>query len=189
MTGPSAPKIRSALPIRLIIPVLAIVLGTAALVWGLTMQGAGSSGAAKVPKDAVRQGGIAIYGQYVREPASAEAAAYLSIMNTSTKPDLLLSISCDASASAVAHDVGMSMGSAPSTQNTAMAMTPTPTFAIEAGKTVTLKPGEGHIMLEQLTKPLTPGMPVQMTLTFKNAGAVTVTAKVIAIGAAAPSGS
>lgn len=183
MTEPSAPKIRSALPLRLVIPVLAIVLGAAALVWGLTVQGAGSSGAAKVPKDAVRQGGIAIYGQFVREPASAKAAAYLSIMNTSTKPDMLLSISCDASASAVAHDVGMSMGSRPST---AKAMTPTPTFAIGAGKTVALKPGDGHIMLEQLTKLLTPGMPIQMTLTFKNAGEVTVTAKVIAIGAAAP---
>ncbi|MEO6957932.1 MAG: copper chaperone PCu(A)C [Antricoccus sp.] len=189
MTESAAPRIRSALPLRLIIPVFAIVLGAAALVWGLTVQGAGSSGAAKVPTDAVRQGGIAIYGQYVREPASAEAAAYLSIINTSTNPDMLLSISCDASASAVAHDVGMDMGSAPSTENTAMAMTPTPTFSIGAGKTVALKPGGGHIMLEQLTKSLTPGMPVKLTLTFKNAGAVTVTAKVIAIGAAAPSGS
>lgn len=189
MSDPSAPRIRSALPLRLVIPVLAIVVGAAALVWGLTVQGAGSSGAAQVPKDAVRQGGIAIFGQYVREPASAEAAAYLSIINTSTKPDMLLSISCDASASAVAHDVGMDMGSAPATENTAMSMTPTPTFAIGAGKTVTLKPGEGHIMLEQFTKSLTPGMPVHLTLTFQNAGAVTVTAKVIAIGAAAPSGS
>lgn len=190
MSDRSAATRRSAIPLRLVIPVIAIVLGAAALVWGLTVQGAGSSGAAQVPKDAVRQGGIAIFGQYVREPAGTpEAAAYLSIMNTSTTPDKLLSISSDASGSAVAHDVGMDMGSMPSTANTAMQMTPTPTFAIAAGKTVTLKPGAGHIMLEQITASLAPGSSVKLTLTFKNAGTVTVTAKVIAIGAPAPSGS
>ena len=54
---------------------------------------------------------------------------------------------------------------------------------IPAGGSVTLKPGGYHVMLIGLKKPLTPGETFPLTLTFANAGNISVTVPVRAMGA------
>ena len=108
-----------------------------------------------------------------------------------TKTDTLSSISSGASATATLHDVNTS-GTTPAVPSNAdgadqaQSMTATLSVAIKPGQTITLKPGAGHIMLEGLIGPIAPGQAVNLLLHFKRAGAVVITAPVIAIGAAAP---
>lgn len=136
-----------------------------------------------LPADAVRQGDIAVYGAYVREPANpATAAAYLTLVNLGAQDQMVDSISSDVSASAMAHDVPGSSGSSDhggDQMTAAMIMLP-------PGGSLTLAPAKGHIMLDGVTKPLTPGLTVTLTFVFDRAGTVIVKAPVIAIGAPAP---
>lgn len=58
---------------------------------------------------------------------------------------------------------------------------------IKAGQTVVMKPGSGvHLMLMGLKKPLVVGETVAVTLNFRNAGKVDVTAEVAAMGMPKP---
>jgi copper(I)-binding protein len=59
-----------------------------------------------------------------------------------------------------------------------MSMQPADRVALPAGTTVTMQPGGFHIMLMDLTSPLTAGAKVALTLTFENAGAKVVEADV-----------
>jgi uncharacterized repeat protein (TIGR01451 family) len=67
-------------------------------------------------------------------------------------------------------------------------MSATNGLTIPAKGSVTLSPGQGHVMVEKLYGTLKPGQTVNFVLTFRNAGQVVVTAPVIAIGAPAPTG-
>jgi copper(I)-binding protein len=49
---------------------------------------------------------------------------------------------------------------------------------VPAGRQVELKPGGYHIMLINLTRDLKAGQTVELTLTFKNAGKIPVTAQI-----------
>jgi len=57
-------------------------------------------------------------------------------------------------------------------------MAPVTAIAVPAGGEATLAPGGLHIMLIDLTRELTPGDEVTLTLTFEKAGDITVTAVV-----------
>ncbi|PRZ29496.1 hypothetical protein CLV47_1335 [Antricoccus suffuscus] len=190
MTSPTGTT-RRGLPMRLVVPVFAIALGIFAFVKGFDSPPKPAA-APVVPASATRAGDIAVYGAYVREPASPQtAAAYLVITNVGSKTDTLSSVSSGASATAMLHDVNTSGSTTAAPSNAEQAegaetMTATPNVPIKPGQTITLKPGAGHIMLEGLIGPIVPGQTVNLLLNFNRAGGVVVVAPVIAIGATPP---
>jgi copper(I)-binding protein len=95
---------------------------------------------------------------------------YLTLVNKSAAPDALLSAASDAAATVEIHESYM---------ESAMAkMRRVAWIDVPAGQSVELKPGGYHIMLIDLTRDLTPGQSVQLTLTFRNAGKLPVTASI-----------
>jgi copper(I)-binding protein len=169
----------------------AVVLGVAGLARGATTSGtpaaaAGAPTAVSTRPPGVTAGDITVSGAYVRQPASPQvAAAYLSITNSGSQPDVLESVSTGAAKQAELHDVpGADPGSA--TGQAGGQHQATGPVTIPPGATITLSPGKGHVMLENLTGPLRSGDRVSLVLTFSTAGPVLVEAPVVAIAAPAP---
>jgi copper(I)-binding protein len=168
---------------------IAMLLGGAGLVegaFGSDTPAAVASASDSGPPDGVTNGSITVSGAYVRQPASPDVvAAYLSITNSGREPDTLEAIATGAAKSAALHDVP---GLTPVATTANGEHQPTGPLTIAPGSTVTLSPGQGHIMLENPTGTLKVGDRVSLVLTFGRAGQVLVEAPVIAIGAPAPTG-
>ncbi|UVK40441.1 copper chaperone PCu(A)C [Mesorhizobium sp. AR10] len=113
-------------------------------------------------------------------PAGAKVAGgYLTITNTGSSSDRLLSIASDISAKAELHEMGVKDG--------VMTMRPvTGGLEIPAGGKVALAPGGYHLMFMDLKQPPKQGEMFAATLTFDKAGAVKVEFAVQAIGSPAP---
>jgi len=149
----------------------AVLLGMAGLVRGSVPQ----SGASDSPASAATP--IVVGGAYVREPATPEnAAAYFTVYNNTDAPDVLTTVTSGAGGTTSLHSDG-----------------PTGSMVLNAGgltipahSQVSLSPGQGHVMIEQLYGPLRPGQTVNLQLQFQTNGLILVTAPVIAIGAPAP---
>lgn len=109
------------------------------------------------------------------------AAGYLSVTNTGSVPDTLVSVSADTvAAKAEVHEV--------TTRDGVMSMKEVPGgVAVPASGTLTLKPGAYHIMFTGLKRPLKQGETFPGSLTFEKAGKVDVEFTVEAAGATAPS--
>ncbi len=124
--------------------------------------------------DSVASDPIVVSGAYIREPASPDvAAAYFTVYNTTAADDTLTKVSTGAGADAELHANG--------------SMTVTPGgLRIPAHSSVTLSPGKGHVMIERIYGTLKPGQTVDIELDFAKAGPVIVSARVISIGAPAP---
>lgn len=167
--------------VRLVVALLAVILGAAALIAGST----GGDDPPALPQDAVRQGDIAVYGAYVREPVTDTAAAYFSMTNVGDAKDTLITVSSPVAKSASLHDVGKKAPSGAEGMD-AGSMVPTATVELEPGQTVTLQPAGGHMMLESVSGSLQPGSTVNLQLVFESAGTITVQAPVIALTAPAP---
>ena len=148
------------------------VLGAAGLIRAavpLPVGGASDATSSSLP--------IVVSGAYVRQPAppTDAAAAYFTVYNTTGRPDRLESVISGAGATAVLHSV----------ENGRMTVDPSGVTIPAHGKLV-LSTGSGHVMIEQLFGTLRPGQSVNLDLTFADAGVITVTAPVIALGAPAP---
>jgi copper(I)-binding protein len=98
--------------------------------------------------------------------AAKTAAVYVTFVNEGARNDRLLGVSTPIAAHAGLHS-NEKMGDM-------VHMQQVPTIDIPAGKTVELKPGELHIMLEGLQHPLKEGEMVPLTLTLANEGDVHV---------------
>jgi len=124
--------------------------------------------------DSVASDPMVVSGAYIREPASPDvAAAYFTVYNTTAADDTLTKVSTGAGADAELHANG--------------SMTVTPGgLRIPAHSSVTLSPGKGHVMIERIYGTLKPGQTVDIELDFAKAGPVIVSARVISIGAPAP---
>lgn len=96
----------------------------------------------------------------------ANGAIYLTIKNSGQRADTLLGAATDVSARTELHESRMVQGM--------MQMRPLPQIELAAGETVTFAPGAKHIMLLGLKQPLAVGATHPLTLTFANAGTVTV---------------
>lgn len=108
-------------------------------------------------------------------------AAFLQIENRGKSDDALLSASSPAAARVEIHTMSM--------EGDVMKMRALDALDLKAGQTVAMKPGSGaHLMLMGLKKPLVAGDKVPMTLNFRNAGKVEVTAEVAAMGMPKPAG-
>lgn len=101
---------------------------------------------------------------------------YLSIENTGSAPDRLVSVSVPFAARAEIHEMAVKDG--------VMTMRPLDQgIAIAPGQTVEFKPGGYHIMFMDLKQPLKMGELMKGTLTFEKAGSVEVEFKVDSIAA------
>ncbi len=115
-------------------------------------------------------------------PGAPTAAAYLTIMNHGSEPDVLIGGSSPQADRVEFHLTTNDGG--------IMKMRPATTgITVPAGATVELKPDGGyHVMLAGLKAPLRSGTMLPVTLQFAKAGSIEVVFAVEPIGARAPSG-
>ena len=107
------------------------------------------------------------------------AGGYLKITNTGTTPDRLVGGATEVAKRFEIHEMSMDGG--------VMRMRELKDgLEIPAGKTVELKPGSYHIMMMNLSRPLTKGDRLKGSLTFEKAGKVDIEFTVEAIGGAPP---
>ena len=104
------------------------------------------------------------------------AAGYLTIKNTGTEPDRLVSGSTPVAGKFEIHEMSIDKG--------VMKMRPLSVgLEIKPGETVELKPGSIHIMMMGLKQPIEKGKPFKGSLVFEKAGPVDVDFAVEAVGA------
>ena len=109
---------------------------------------------------------------------SRPAAAYLTIVNRSGKTDRLLSAT-----SSIAENVSLHLSEM---RNGVMKMSPVKDLPILSGESVTLKPGNLHLMLMKLNAPLKKGGILPLTLNFEGAGEINVEAHILGPGSSGP---
>lgn len=106
--------------------------------------------------------------------STAMAGAFLTIANSGTEDDTLVSLSASVAGAVEVHE--MKEGT-----DGVMTMSPLPEpLVIPAGGSVTLEPGALHLMLIGITEDLNEGGSYELTLTFEKAGDVTLTVPVTA---------
>ncbi|MEZ4728063.1 MAG: copper chaperone PCu(A)C [Caldilineaceae bacterium] len=98
------------------------------------------------------------------------SAVYMTIRNPGNQADRLIKAESDAATVVELHNVANNNG--------VMSMFPVEEVAVPAQGEAVLKPGSYHVMLIGLTRDLTVGDTVTVTLTFEQAGATTVAAEV-----------
>jgi periplasmic copper chaperone A len=104
------------------------------------------------------------------------AVGYMTIKNTGTEPDRLVSGATPVAGGFMVHEMTMDNG--------VMKMRPLASgLEIKPGETVELKPGSFHIMMTDLKRPIQRGKPFKATLKFEKAGDVDVDFAVEAVGA------
>jgi len=122
---------------------------------------------------------IEVTGAYLRQPANKiNAAAYLTIFNTTSAADTLVSVASGAGAQTSVH-----------TETAGGGMQDACGLTVPAHGSLALTPGKGHVMIEQLYGPVLAGQTVNLELTFAKAGVVLVAAHVIGVTAPAPGSS
>jgi copper(I)-binding protein len=106
-------------------------------------------------------------------------AGYLTIKNTGSTPDRLVSATSPVAGKFEIHEMSMDKG--------VMKMRPVPEgVEIKPGETVELKPSSFHFMIMDLKQPIVRGKPFKASLTFEKAGPVEVEFTVVAPGAPPP---
>jgi copper(I)-binding protein len=109
-------------------------------------------------------------------PTAPTGGGYLSVKNTGTEPDRLISISSPAAQTVQVHQMKM--------EGNVMRMRELDSpLEIKPGETVTLAPGGLHLMMMGLKAPLKQGEKVPLTLVFEKAGKIDVEMAVVAMGA------
>ena len=112
--------------------------------------------------------GVLITGAFARS-AGSSASVYFAVENHQAVADTLLAATSNAAAKTRIH-------TAAENADGVMAMSET-TLPVPAPGTLTLQPGQHHIMLMGLNPGLAKGDTITLTLTFERAGAVTVVAE------------
>lgn len=128
--------------------------------------GFGALGAARAAES-----GLSVSGAWSRPTAAASmpAVVYMTVTDTGA-PTTLVSVSSPVAAHAALHQSKMVNGM--------MEMLPVKALPVAPGKPITFGPGGYHVMLTEMTKPLTAGETFPVTLTFANGAAVTATVTV-----------
>lgn len=100
-------------------------------------------------------------------------AGYVTIRNSGTAPDRLVSAAAEVAGKVEIHEMAMADG--------VMKMRQVQGIDIPAGKSAELKPGGYHIMFMGLKQPLKAGDTIKGSLTFEKAGTIPVEFKVEAM--------
>ena len=112
-------------------------------------------------------------------PNAPVAGGFLTIENTGTESDRLISLTSEIADETQIHEMAM--------QGDVMKMRPLAEgLEIPAGETVVLAPGGFHIMFMGLKQTLVEGETITVTLTFEKAGTVDVVLPIEAAAADAP---
>ncbi|MCR0982649.1 copper chaperone PCu(A)C [Roseomonas populi] len=126
-------------------------------------------------------GGVAVEQPWMRAAIQGgTGGAFLTLRNTGSQPDRLVSASSPAARAVELHTTVR--------DGDVMRMQPVQAIEVPAGGSVTLRPGGLHVMLVGLAQAAQPGSSVPLTLTFERAGAVPVQLAVQAAGASGPAG-
>lgn len=114
-------------------------------------------------------GTLEIKHPHIPQPAASAKAAggFMTIINTGTEPDRLISIESGIAAKSEVHESKVDA-------NGVGTMTHIDALEVPAGGTVTLEHGGYHVMFMGLTAPLTEGTLHKATLIFEKAGRVEV---------------
>jgi hypothetical protein len=113
---------------------------------------------------------VAIEDPYARaaSPSAISGAAFMQIMNMGEAEDRLVAAASDVAERVELHTHVM--------DGDVMRMVEVEEgFAVPAGESISLERGGMHVMFLGLNRPLTQGDEVEVTLTFEQAGEVTVT--------------
>lgn len=130
------------------------------------------SGSTSPSTGAAAGGPLVVKDAWARAAASgADTAVYFTIVNGNAAPDMLLSAASDAAQATGIHET-----TTDASGMTGMHMLPS--LEIPGGGTVQFAPGGYHVMLTSLKQAISAGGTVTVTLTFQNAGVVTVNAEV-----------
>ncbi len=111
-------------------------------------------------------------------PRQPTGATFLTINNSGNTPDRLIGVASPAAETAGVHRTV--------NENGVLKMRPAGVVEIPANANVALAPGGLHIMLIGLTQPLKKGRTLPITLTFEQAGAITIEAAIQGAGAKGP---
>lgn len=130
--------------------------------------------------EVVRIGDIEVEQAWSRATIGADrpGVVYLTIRNTGGSDDALTGLATPVAGMPMLHETVITGGVA--------SMPHAMSVPVPAGQTVALEPGGFHAMLMGLTQKLDNGAAFPVTLTFQNAGAVTMTVEVLALGAKGP---
>lgn len=130
----------------------------------------------------VQLGSINISAPFARAtlPNAPVGGGFLTIENTGTEADRLVSVAASVSGDAQLHEMAM--------QGDVMKMRQLKEGVdLPAGQTVVLKPGGIHIMFLGIKAPFVEGETIAVTLTFEKSGSVDIELPVEAVAADAPS--
>ena len=108
---------------------------------------------------------------FATAPGAPTALVLLSLHNTGGVADTLLGVSTPLAASAEMHATTITGG--------VMSMRPLASIEIKPGAMVEFRNGGNHLMLIGLTRPLSAGMTIPLTLKFARAGALKVNVPVL----------
>lgn len=139
--------------------------------------GHGSAAAAAAP---VKFGNLELDGAFTKAmlPGQPVGGGFVTIRNTGSEDDMLVSASSSIAAGVELHEMAM--------QGDVMKMRKLDSgIPVAAGATVELKPGGLHMMFMQVKTPFKEGDSVPVTLTFEKAGTVDI---VLPVQAAGPAG-
>jgi copper(I)-binding protein len=106
------------------------------------------------------------------------AAAYVTLVNDSTKPALLLSVSSPAAGNVNVHKTVK--------DGEVMKMVPADSLEIPAGERIEMKPGGYHIMLMELRQAIRKGETLDLALEFAGGAVIDISARVMGPGARGP---
>lgn len=106
------------------------------------------------------------------------AAAYVTFVNDSSEPALLLSVSSPAAGKVNVHETVR--------DGEVMKMVPADPLEIPAGERIEMKPGGYHIMLMELRQAIQKGETLDLTLEFAGGAVVDISARVMGPGARGP---
>ena len=155
---------------------MTIIARRAAIGAAATLLGASVLGSRPLQAREVSAGALRISNPWTRAMrAGGTGAGFMTIRNTGTQPDRLLS-GRSSFASVVELHTHIREGDV-------MRMRPVPTIDLPPGQEVRLVPGGLHLMLIGLTAALEQGASVPVTLVFERAGEVEIRLSVESAGA------
>lgn len=135
--------------------------------------GSHDHGAMPMAMEEVHLGDLVLSGGFSRAtlPNAPVAGGFLTITNTGSTDDRLLSAESDIAGETQVHEMSVDKGVMKMRQLS-------DGLPIPAGQTVDLKPGGFHIMFMDLHQPLVEGETVKVRLVFEKAGETEVTLKI-----------
>lgn len=164
--------------------VIASLTGIALALSGCGQKTDGASPEASETADATPESapGITLSDAFIRLPAvpGSPGAAYFTVSQGNGAPRRIAAVYVEGAERAEMHETV--------TTNGISSMKPVKDVAIEAGKSVSFKPGGLHVMLFDVSDTLKQGGTTELTITLDNGDKATVPARIETLGSASMEG-